>query len=61
MAGIVPTHFYQSSDFVQPENPYLTRNLQPISQSNNDTVNVYIIFVYIILLYLEGRIYLDAS
>ena len=57
MAGIVPTHFYQSSDFVQPENPYLTRNLQPISQSNNDTVNV----VYIILLYLEGRIYLDAS
>lgn len=57
MAGIVPTHFYQSSDFVQPENPYLTRNLQPISQSNNDTVHV----VYIILLYLEGRIYLDAS
>ena len=57
MAGIMPTHFYQSSDFVQPENPYLTRNLQRISQSNNDTVNV----VYIILLYLEGRIYLDAS
>ena len=61
MAGIVPTHFYQSSDLVQPENPYLKRIFQrflgPFSREISlRTVNNGIIFF---LIYLEGEIYLD--